>query len=93
MSNCYFLPLSIANNTSSTTNLEDRGEVSDQSLVIYSDDENMNLSLEYYVPYRKYMNWVGNEDQSDGKRGLEDGSDDYHDDELEEDQVSSIRFS
>lgn len=81
-----------ANNTSSTKNLEDRGEVSDQSLVIYSDDENMNLSLEYYVPYRKYMNWLGDEDQSDGKRSLEDGSDNYHDDELDEDQMIDKRY-
>ncbi|XP_071812388.1 polycomb complex protein BMI-1-A-like isoform X2 [Apostichopus japonicus] len=38
---------------STTTNMEDRGEVSEQPGVIYSDDETMTLSLEYYVPSRQ----------------------------------------
>ncbi|PIK51881.1 putative polycomb complex protein BMI-1-like [Apostichopus japonicus] len=33
--------------------MEDRGEVSEQPGVIYSDDETMTLSLEYYVPSRQ----------------------------------------
>ncbi|XP_071812382.1 polycomb complex protein BMI-1-like isoform X1 [Apostichopus japonicus] len=46
-------PQASTSSGNSPVDLEARGEVSEEALVIYSDDEHMNLSLEYYVPYRR----------------------------------------
>lgn len=58
--------------------MEDRGEVSEQPGVIYSDDETMTLSLEYYVPsHQQSAKWSndGNRTNSgnygDGQTGSE----------------------
>ncbi|KAJ8025333.1 Polycomb complex protein BMI-1 [Holothuria leucospilota] len=48
-------PQAGTSSNSSPGDLEARGEVGEEALVIYSDDEHMNLSLEYYLPYRRKL--------------------------------------
>lgn len=81
-SKCF--PISAGTSSgNSPVDLEARGEVSEEALVIYSDDEHMNLSLEYYVPYRrKVLEEKNHGDKEKNKKRTND------DDSMNDDDVS-----
>ncbi|XP_071812375.1 uncharacterized protein [Apostichopus japonicus] len=71
----------------SPVDLEARGEVSEEALVIYSDDEHMNLSLEYYVPYRrKVLEEKNHGDKEKNKKRTND------DDSMNDDDIVHKRY-